>query len=153
MTPLAIAIDPVAEASTEPRFADYEQMPTSVSTRVLVLDASNDRRALLADVVTRAGGEASFASSGAEAIERLGTRRPQCLLVGGLPDGSRRAFIAWARPRFPDVAIVAIADQREHATELYNAGADDIALAPIDADLLGAKLAAAVRSVKRLWEV
>jgi DNA-binding response OmpR family regulator len=116
---------------------------------VLVLDTDPDRRELLADVVARAGGLGDAPATGAEALERLRTDPPECLLVAGIPDGSSRAFIAWARPRYPQLAIVAVADGVEEATELYNAGADLVATLPLDADLLGAKLAAAIRAAKR----
>jgi DNA-binding response OmpR family regulator len=116
---------------------------------VLVIDTDIDRRELLADVVTRAGGRPAVADTGAELLERLGVETPECLLVADLPDGSARAFIAWARPRFPEVAIVAVADGAAESTELYHAGADLVASMPLDADLLGAKLAAAMRTAQR----
>jgi DNA-binding response OmpR family regulator len=117
--------------------------------RVLVLDEAGERHALLSDVVTRAGGHPFLAASGAQAIGCLTSDRPQCLLVAGLPDGSRRAFITWARPRHPELAVVAIAQDPEEATELYNAGADIVITLPLDPDLLGATLAAAMRSAQR----
>ena len=120
-----------------------------MTARVLVLDTEADRRDLLSDVVTRAGGQSAAATSGADAIERLKSDTPECVLVADLPDGTARAFIAWARPRYPDLAIVAIADGVQESTELYHAGADLVATVPIDADLLGAKLGAALRAVQR----
>jgi DNA-binding response OmpR family regulator len=117
--------------------------------RVLVMDTDSDRRDLLTDVVTRAGGRPEIGATGAETIGLLADDTPECLLVAGLPDGTARAFIAWARPRYPGVAIVAIAQDVPESTELYHAGADLVAPMPIDADLLGAKLSAAMRSAQR----
>jgi DNA-binding response OmpR family regulator len=117
--------------------------------RVLVIDGDSDRRDLLTDVVTRSGGRPEIAATGAETIELLAAQAPECLLVASLPDGTARAFIGWARPRYPAVAIVAIADGVQESTELYHAGADLVAPMPLDADLLGAKLAAAMRSAQR----
>ena len=116
---------------------------------VLVLDGDGERQALFADIVTRAGGETVRSCSGADAIGALESHEPQAILVAGLPDGSLRGFIAWARPRHPDLAIVAVADGAQDATDLYNAGADVVATAPVDPDLLGAKLAAALRRARR----
>ena len=113
--------------------------------RVLVLDTDADRQALLADVVGRAGSEVTFATSGVEAMERLATRRPEIVLVAGLEDGSARGFLSWARPRYPEVALVALAGSIEDATELYNLGADIVETMPLDPDRLGAKLGAAMR--------
>ena len=143
MTPLA----PASASFANPTANDTTGL--AVTPRVLVLDTEDDRRDVLADVVTRAGGNHAVAASGADAIEQLRTESPECLLVAGLPDGSSRAFIAWARPRYPGLAIVAIADGVEESTELYHAGADLVATLPIDPDLLGAKLAAALRAAQR----
>jgi DNA-binding response OmpR family regulator len=138
-----------APAPIRPR-AHYARNPAgSTAGSVLVLDADDERRDLLADVVTRAGGEHSLAASGAEAIEQLRSSTAQAILVAGLPDGTRAAFVAWARPRYPHVAIAAVAEHVEHATELYNAGADVVMILPIDHDLLGAKLGAAIRGAQR----
>jgi two-component system KDP operon response regulator KdpE len=120
-----------------------------VQSRVLVLDHDADRRGIIEDIVARAGGDTVLAESGAAAIEALASSRPHGLLVAGLPDGSLRGFVAWARPRYPDVAIVAIADDAESQTDLYNAGADIVTTAPLDADLIGAKLGAALRRTTR----
>jgi DNA-binding response OmpR family regulator len=119
------------------------------TSHVLVLDGDSDRQSILDDIVARAGGETDLATTGADAIELLGDGGAQALLVAGLPDGSRRGFVSWARPRFPDLAIVAIAADASEATDLYNAGADIVTTLPIDPDLLGAKLAAALRRVRR----
>ena len=123
---------------------------TSTSSRVLVLDADGERQWALSDAVHRAGGEAVVARTGAEAVKLLAHDADAlpALLVGGLPDGSRRGFVAWARPRLPDLAIVALADDAGEATALYNAGADIVTTAPLDPDLLGAKLGAALRRVQ-----
>jgi DNA-binding response OmpR family regulator len=115
--------------------------------RVLVLDTAPDRRALLADVVGRAGSEVAIATSGVEAMERLSTRRPDIVLVADLEDGSTRGFLAWARPRYPEVALVALAGSIEDSTELYHLGADIVETLPLDPDRLGAKLAAAMRRI------
>jgi DNA-binding response OmpR family regulator len=148
MTPLA-----PASANFATPWQDESGTRTPASTgatpRVLVLDTEPDRRDLLVDVVTRAGGRHAAAPSGAAAVEQLRADTPECLLVADLPDGSARAFIAWARPRYPGIAIVAVADGVEDSTELYNAGADLVATLPVDPDLLGAKLAAALRMVQR----
>jgi DNA-binding response OmpR family regulator len=123
------------------------QAPTT--SRVLVLDGDDERQGILADIVTRAGGETELANTGADALDLLREDDLDALLVGGLPDGSRRGFVAWARPRFPDLAIVAIAFDAAEATDLYNAGADIVTTMPLDPDLLGAKLAAALRRARR----
>jgi DNA-binding response OmpR family regulator len=115
------------------------------SGRVLVLDTDPDRRALLADVVGRAGSEVALAHTGVEAIERLGTRHPDVVLVADFEDGSPHGFVAWARPRYPELALVALADDIEDATELYRLGADIVETLPLDPDRLGAKLAALMR--------
>jgi DNA-binding response OmpR family regulator len=118
---------------------------------VLVLDGDGERQWLLSDVVTRAGGDAEVARTGADAVELLRDtdREVHALLVGGLPDGSRRGFVSWARPRFPDLAIVVVANDAAEATDLYNAGADIVTTLPLDPDLIGAKLAAALRRSRR----
>ena len=162
MTPLATVAAPMATPSPAHRNAPeragvsragaadgHVAHAKASAAQVFVLDADGERQSLLSDVVTRAGGEHTLVGSGAEAIERLRSQTPQCLLVAGLPDGTRAAFVAWARPRYPHVAIVAVANDVTHATELYNAGADLTTLLPFDPDLLGAKLAAAMRSVQR----
>jgi DNA-binding response OmpR family regulator len=123
--------------------------PETQTSTVLVLDGDTDRLGLLDDVVARAGGETVQAATGAEAIEQLQDGGAHALLVAGLPDGSRRGFVSWARPRFPDLAIVAIAVDAQEATDLYNAGADIVTTLPLDPDLLGAKLAAALRRSRR----
>jgi DNA-binding response OmpR family regulator len=115
--------------------------------RVLVLDTDPDRRALLADVVGRAGSEVALATSGVEAIERLTSRGADIVLVADFEDGSPHGFIAWARPRYPELALVALADDIEDATELYRLGADIVETLPLDPDRLGAKLAAAMRRI------
>ena len=122
------------------------------TSRILVLDREGERQWLLVDAVTRAGGEAALAHTGAEALEALteATDDLPALLVGELPDGSARGFVAWARPRFPDLAIVAVATEAGEATDLYHAGADIVTTPPLDADLLGAKLAAALRRAQAL---
>jgi DNA-binding response OmpR family regulator len=112
-----------------------------------VLDADPERQALLADVVARASADIVLAGSGVEAMDRLETRRPHSLLVADLEDGSLRGFISWARPRYPDLAIIAIADGVGDATELYRLGADIVETLPLEPDRLGAKLAAAMRRV------
>jgi DNA-binding response OmpR family regulator len=118
--------------------------------RVLVLDVDGERQDLLADVVTRAGGVSRPAGSGAAAVEiLLDDEHLQLVLVAGLPDGSPRGFVSWARPRHPDLAIVAVARNAAEATDLYNAGADVVTSLPLDPDLLGAELAAALRRVRR----
>jgi len=148
MTPLARTrtafAQPRAVETTETTPARRAGTPS-----VLVMDTDTDRRDLLADVVTRAGGRPTVSTTGAEAMERLATEAPECMLVADLPDGSARAFIAWARPRYPALAIVAVADGVQESTELYHAGADLVATMPLDGDLLGAKLAAALRSAQR----
>jgi DNA-binding response OmpR family regulator len=120
------------------------------TNQVLVLDTDGERQALLADIVTRAGGENSLAGSGAEALAALRDTEPGAVLVASLPDGSARGFVSWARPRYPDLAIVAVASDAAEATDLYNAGADVVTTLPVDPDLLGAELAAALRRVRRL---
>jgi DNA-binding response OmpR family regulator len=147
MTPLA----PASAAFANPTPYDRADEPRrrTATPRVLVVDTEPDRRDLLADVVTRAGGEHDLAASGADAIEQLRAIGPECVLVADLPDGTARAFIAWARPRYPSLAIVAVADGVHESTELYHAGADLVATLPLDADLLGAKLAAALRVAQR----
>ncbi len=115
------------------------------SGRVLVLDTDPERRALLADVVGRAGSEVALAASGVEAIERLASRGADVVLVADFEDGSPHGFIAWARPRHPELALVALADDIEDATELYRLGADIVETLPLDPDRLGAKLAAVTR--------
>jgi DNA-binding response OmpR family regulator len=148
MTPLAHT--QTAFAEPQPTIGRTQTPARRAGTpQVLVIDSDTHRRELLADVVTRAGGRPAVADTGAETIERLSAETPECLLVADLPDGSARAFIAWARPRFPEVAIVAVADGAGESTELYHAGADLVAPMPLDADLLGAKLAAAMRSAQR----
>jgi DNA-binding response OmpR family regulator len=153
MTPLATVAAPLARPAPAAAPKLHPVEPTAVTEtaagRVLVLDADTERRELLADVVTRAGGKHALAASGAQAIEQLREDSPRCLLVAALPDGARAAFVAWARSRHPHLPIVAIADGVEHATELYNAGADIVTTLPIDPDLLGAKLAAAIRRAQR----
>jgi DNA-binding response OmpR family regulator len=119
-----------------------------------VLDRGGERQWLLVDAISRAGGEPAVAHTGAQALELLNAP-PQdipALLVGELPDGSARGFVAWARPRFPDLAIVAVAAEAGEATDLYHAGADIVTTPPLDADLLGAKLAAALRRARTLNE-
>lgn len=148
MTPLAAVAIPTPTHAPQ-RAAEPTPAPQPVAGHVLVLDGGEERRALLADVVTRAGGYSTPVATGAQAIERLRERQAQCLLVAGLPDGSRRAFINWARPRHPQLAIVAVADDEGQAIELYNAGADIVVTLPFDPDLLGATLAAATRSAQR----
>lgn len=134
-----------------PREENKDVDPTTAArlarNRVLVLDGDQQRQWLLADAVLRAGGDAAVARFGAEALEVLGGPESElhALLVGGLSDGSRRGFVAWARPRFPGLAIVALADDPGEATELYNAGADIVTTPPLDVDLVGAKLGAAIR--------
>jgi DNA-binding response OmpR family regulator len=148
MTPLARTR--TAFAQPQPSIERTGTPVRQASTpHVLVVDTDADRRELLADAVTRAGGQSAVAGTGAETIERLGRETPECLLIADLPDGSARAFIAWARPRFPELAIVAVGDGAAESTELYHAGADLVASMPLDADLLGAKLAAALRSSQR----
>jgi len=120
------------------------------TNQVLVLDTDSERQGLLADVVTRAGGESSLAGTGADALAALRDDAPNAVLVAGLPDGSSRGFVSWARPRYPDLAIVAVAGDAAEATDLYNAGADVVTTLPLDPDLLGAELAAALRRVQRL---
>lgn len=124
----------------------------SAASRILVLDREGERQWLLIDAVTRAGGEAAVAHTGAEALELLNATDDDvpALLVGEIPDGSARGFVAWARPRFPDLAIVAVATEAGEATDLYHAGADIVTTPPLDPDLLGAKLAAALRRARAL---
>lgn len=124
----------------------------SATSRILVLDREGERQWLLVDAVTRAGGEAAVAHTGAEALELLkaSPKDLPALLVADLPDGSARGFVAWARPRYPDLAIVAVATQPGEATDLYHAGADIVTTPPLDPDLLGAKLAAALRRARSL---
>lgn len=138
-------------ADRRPESRAHRDPVTSTSSRVLVLDTDGERQWALSDAVHRAGGEAIVARSGAEAVKLLAQDADElpALLVGGLPDGSRRGFVAWARPRLPDLAIVAIADDAGEATALYNAGADIVTTAPLDPDLLGAKLGAALRRARR----
>ncbi|MEA2146388.1 MAG: hypothetical protein QOG59_1975 [Solirubrobacteraceae bacterium] len=127
---------------------------TPATSRILVLDRGGERQWLLVDAISRAGGEPAVAHTGAQALELLNAP-PQdipALLVGELPDGSARGFVAWARPRFPDLAIVAVAAEAGEATDLYHAGADIVTTPPLDADLLGAKLAAALRRARTLNE-
>jgi two-component system OmpR family response regulator len=132
-------------ATPSPNLIPLQREPAA--GRVLVLDTSADRRALLADVVGRAGSEVAIATSGVEAMERLSTRRPDIVLVADLEDGSTRGFLAWARPRYPEVALVALAGSIEDSTELYHLGADIVETLPLDPDRLGAKLAAAMRRI------
>ena len=122
------------------------------TSRILVLDREGERQWLLIDAVTRAGGEAAVAHTGAEALELLNATDDDlpALLVGEIPDGSARGFVSWARPRFPDLAIVAVATEAGEATDLYHAGADIVTTPPLDPDLLGAKLAAALRRARAL---
>jgi DNA-binding response OmpR family regulator len=130
--------------------SDHRDVARQAETSlVLVLDGDSERLGLLDDVVARAGGETAQAATGADAIEQLQAGEADALLVAGLPDGSRRGFVAWARPRFPDLAIVAIAADAQEATDLYNAGADIVTTLPLDPDLVGAKLAAALRRTRR----
>jgi DNA-binding response OmpR family regulator len=124
----------------------------SATSRILVLDREGERQWLLVDAVTRAGGDAAVAHTGAHALELLNAADEDlpALLVGELPDGSARGFIAWARPRFPGLAIVAVASEAGEATDLYHAGADIVTSPPLDSDLLGAKLAAALRRARAI---
>ena len=137
---------PMGDNIRDFRSRSQKQAETS---RVLVLDGDSERQSILDDIVARAGGETDLATTGADAIELMADGDAHALLVAGLPDGSRRGFVSWARPRFPDLAIVAIAADASEATDLYNAGADIVTTLPIDPDLLGAKLAAALRRVRR----
>jgi DNA-binding response OmpR family regulator len=122
------------------------RIPTGVSTgRVLVLDTDEGRQALLSDLVARAGTDVVLAASGVEAMDRLRTRRPDGVLIADLEDGSARGFLAWLRPRYPDLAVIAVAPGIEEATELYLLGADIVETLPLDPDRLGAKLAAVMR--------
>jgi DNA-binding response OmpR family regulator len=125
---------------------------TPTASRILVLDRGGERQWLLVDAVTRAGVEAAVAHTGAEALELLTASQNDlpALLVGELPDGSARGFVAWARPRFPDLAIVAVATDAGEATDLYHAGADIVTTPPLDPDLLGAKLGAALRRTRAI---
>lgn len=136
---------------TADRTKGFANDRTNASTsRILVIDGDPERQWLLADAVRRAGDEPAVVRSGAAAVELLreaGAELP-AMLVAGLPDGSRRGFVSWARPRFPEVAIVALADDAGEATALYNAGADIVTAPPIDPDLLGAKLGAARRRTR-----
>ena len=126
--------------------------PASATSRILVLDRPGERQWLLVDAVTRAGSESAVAHTGAQALEMLNAQAENlpALLVGELPDGSARGFVAWARPRFPDLAIVAVATETGEATDLYRSGADIVTTPPLDPDLLGAKLAAALRRARAL---
>lgn len=121
-----------------------------ITARTLVVEDDRTRQWLLTDAVLRTGDEAALADSGARALEILQDDEVDvpAVLVGGLPDGTRRGFVSWARPRFPELAIVALADDVGEATALYNAGADIVTTPPIDPDLLGAKLAAARRRTR-----
>ena len=148
MTPLARTRTAFAQPKRSTENTDTPARRAGIP-RVLVIDTDAERRDLLADVVTRAGGRPTIADTGADTLERLADSAPECVLVADLPDGSARAFIAWARPRFPEMAIVAVGDGAKDATELYHAGADLVAPMPLDADLLGAKLAAAMRTAQR----
>ncbi len=146
----ALAPPAVHPASERPRRSIRRDRFASAASRVLVLDQYCERQWLLTDAVSRAGGEVSEARTGADALEQLGSDDASldAVLVGGLPDGSRRGFVAWARPRFVDLAIVAVAADAGEATDLYNAGADIVTTPPLDPDLLGAKLAAALRRAR-----
>ena len=148
MTPLAMTRTAYARPQRSIERSETPARATGTA-QVLVIDTDTDRRELLADAVTRAGGRPAVADTGAETIARLDANTPDCLLVADLPDGSSRALIQWARPRFPEMAIVAVAEGAKEQTELYHAGADLVAPMPLDADLLGAKLAAAMRSAQR----
>lgn len=122
----------------------------AAGTRILVVDGDPERQWLLSDALLRRGVEGAVAPSGADAVALLqdaGADFP-AVLVGGLPDGSRRGFVSWARPRFPELAIVTLADDTGEATALYNAGADIVTVPPIDPDLLGAKIRAALRRAR-----
>ncbi len=147
------AVRPLSRSTTDAaRDHAAPAAPASATSRILVLDREGERQWLLIDAVTRAGGEAAVAHTGAEALELLNATADDlpALLVGELPDGSARGFVAWARPRFPDLAIVAVATEAGGATDLYHAGADIVTTPPLDPDLLGAKLAAALRRTRAL---
>jgi DNA-binding NtrC family response regulator len=116
---------------------------------VLILDIDDDRAAVLTDVVARAGGQHVLASTAAEAAEQLQAGNCACLLVSTVADTTPEAFVAQARELSPDMAIVALAEGARESTALYHAGADLVAELPLDADLLGAKLGAAIRSASR----
>jgi DNA-binding response OmpR family regulator len=147
----APAIRPLPRLTAEQiRNHDLGPSESPATSRVLVLDGAGERQDLLADAVTRAGGESVLARAGADAIAILRDDEPDLVLVGGLPDGSRRGFISWARPRHPNLAIVAVARDAVEATDLYNAGADIVTTLPLDPDLLGAELAAALRRARQV---
>jgi DNA-binding response OmpR family regulator len=146
--PIRLVPAPAADQSRRHDRGPSHQPQTT--NQVLVLDTDAERQALLADIVTRAGGHHLLAGTGADALTELRGTEPNAVLVAGLPDGSTRGFVSWARPRYPDLAIVAVASDAAEATDLYNAGADVVTTLPVDPDLLGAELAAALRRVQRL---
>jgi DNA-binding response OmpR family regulator len=145
MTPLATDIARTRSAGRRSRATDPSPARRAPIAQVVVLEDDDARRDLLSDIVERAGAQPTSVGSGAEALDHLRTDHVDCLLVGELPDGSAQAFVEWARPRHPELAILAIAAGVADATELYHAGADLVAMLPLDVDLLGAKLAAAMR--------
>jgi DNA-binding response OmpR family regulator len=115
-------------------------------SNVIVVDTDSERAELLRDVVARRGAHSIYVATGAEAIELIRAGQYACVLVADLSDGSARAFVAWARRHFPTLTLVALSRGAEHSTDLYRAGADHVTQVPVDVELLGAQLGAALRA-------
>jgi two-component system, OmpR family, KDP operon response regulator KdpE len=115
--------------------------------RVLVVDDEPQILRGLKIVLRGAGYAVEEAATAAEALERVGTRAPDVIVLDlVLPDGDGldvcRSIRRWSQ--LPIVVLSAVGDEREKVRAL-DAGADDFVTKPFGTDELLARLRAVLR--------
>ena len=108
--------------------------------RVLIVEDDAVTRELMCDLLEDDGYEVEVATSGAEALLRLGQQLPDLVVLDlMLPDGDGLAFLRRRRDLAPFAAIpvlVVSAAASEHLVDAKNLGADALVYKPFDIDAL-----------------
>lgn len=114
--------------------------------RVLIVDDSRSMRRILSNMMTQLGfAEIEEAEHGADALEKLATAVPQVALVDwNMPIMGGKELIEEIRQRrdYDKVKVMVVTSETSPRIiyEALKAGADEYAMKPLDAAVIGDKL-------------
>ncbi len=119
--------------------------PAATARSVLVVDDEELNRHLYGALLTSAGYQVEVACDGVEAVSRLGSVRPDAVLLDfAMPRLDGPGVLRWMRasPDHADtpVLLLTASGEAQSVSEAFDAGADDYLLKPVNPRILVARI-------------
>lgn len=146
-----MSAEPLQKTGPDRGRADHAGMdPASVTRRVLVVDDSRLQRRILTSLLTSWGFEVTEAASGEEALAICQAGAPELIISDWMMPGMNglafcRAFRDLESDHYGYFILLTSKNEKMHAAQGLDAGADDFLTKPVNKDELRARLNAGER--------